>query len=255
MSEEVSVPAVEPAPEQQPTADVAPEVSTPEAPSEQPTKVFSQEEVDALIGKRLAREQRKWEREQALRAPPAQAPAAPVVPEQFESQDAYLAAAAEQRATQLLQEREAQRQQMETIEAYRDREEAAREKYDDFAQVAHNPNLPITQAMAQAIHASDVGPEIAYYLGTNPKEAARIANLQSPILQAKELGKIEAKLAENPPVKKTSTAPAPIAPVTARASGAPSIDTTDPRSIKSMTTSEWIAAERQRQIRKYEAQR
>jgi hypothetical protein len=76
-----------------------------------------------------------------------------------------------------------------------------------------------------------------------------------PILQAKEIGTIEAKLAVNPPVKKTSTAPAPIAPVAARSSGAPAYDTTDPRSLKTMTTSEWIEAERQRQIRKLEAQR
>jgi hypothetical protein len=32
-------------------------------------------------------------------------------------------------------------------------------------------------------------------------------------------------------------------------------DTTDPRSTKSMSTSEWIEAERRRQIKKYEAQR
>ena len=253
MSEEVVVPAAEPAPEQPTTAVVESEVQTPEAPPEQAPKTFSQEEVDALIGKRLAREQRKWEREQALRTQAPQTPAAPVTPEQYTSQEDYVQAAAEQRAAQLLQEREAQRQQAEVLETYQEREEAAREKYEDFAQVAHNPNLPITQAMAQAIHASEVGPEIAYYLGTNPKEAARIANLQSPILQAKELGKIEAKLAESPPVKKTSTAPAPIAPVNARVSGAPVVDTTDPRSISSMSTSDWINAERERQRKRWEA--
>jgi hypothetical protein len=95
---------------------------------------------------------------------------------------------------------------------------------------------------------------MAYYLGSNPKEAERISRL-SPLSQAKELGKIEAKLSDNPPVKKTSSAPAPIAPVTARSSGSPATDTTDPRSIKSMSTSEWIEAERQRQVKKWEAQR
>jgi hypothetical protein len=74
-------------------------------------------------------------------------------------------------------------------------------------------------------------------------------------MQAKEIGKIEARLASDPPVKKTSNAPAPISPVTARSTGAPSHDTTDPRSIKSMTTSQWIEAERARQMKKYEAQR
>jgi len=75
-------------------------------------------------------------------------------------------------------------------------------------------------------------------------------------LQAREIGKIEAKLASNPPVKKSSTAPAPIAPIAAaRSSGTPAYDTTDPRSVKSMSTSEWIEAERLRQIKKWEAQR
>ncbi len=108
--------------------------------------------------------------------------------------------------------------------------------------------------MADTIRASEVGPDVAYYLGTNVKETERIARLP-PILQAKEIGKIEAKLADNPPVKRTTSAPAPITPVTARGSNNnPSFDTTDPRSIKNMSTSEWIEAERARQMRKMQAQ-
>jgi hypothetical protein len=161
---------------------------------------------------------------------------------------------AEQKAQQLLARREAERQQTAVLEAYQDREEDARSKYDDFEQVAYNPNLPVTDYMAQAIQASDIGPEVIYHLGSNPKEAHRIANLP-PILQAKEIGRIEAKLASDPPTKRTSTAPAPLAPVTAtRSSSGPRYDTTDPRSLKSMSTSEWIEAERLRQIKKWEAQ-
>ena len=107
--------------------------------------------------------------------------------------------------------------------------------------------------MAQTIQASDIGPEVAYYLGSNPKEADRISRL-SPFLQAKEIGKIEVKLAESPSTKKSSSAPAPIQPVTPRGGNARVLDTTDPRSIKEMSTSEWIEAERQRQIRRWESQ-
>ena len=57
-----------------------------------------------------------------------------------------------------------------------------------------------------------------------------------------------------PPVKQTTRAPAPIAPVTPRG-GTAVYDTTDPRSVKSMSTSEWIEAERLRQIKKAEALR
>jgi hypothetical protein len=95
---------------------------------------------------------------------------------------------------------------------------------------------------------------LAYHLGANPKEAERISRLP-PLLQAKEIGRIEAKLAADPPTKKTSSAPSPISPVTARSTGSPAYDTTDPRSIKTMSTSDWIEAERQRQVKKQEALR
>ena len=255
-SQEV-VPAEVSAPEQVATAAPETEELAPEAvePSEAP-KSFTQEELDAAIGKRLAREQRKWEREQAARAAEKQLKAPVEIPpiEQFNSPDEYAEVLAERKAEELLARREQARMQSEIIESYHDKEEDARNKYDDFEQVAYNPKLPITDAMAQTIQSSDVGPDMAYYLGSNPKEADRISRL-SPLQQAKELGKIEAKLADNPVVKKTSSAPAPIAPITARSTGSPATDTTDPRSIKSMSTSEWIEAERQRQIRKYEAQR
>ena len=245
------VEAVAPAPEQVATAAPESVESTPaEKPAEAP-KTFTQEEVDALIGKRLAREQRKWERERQVKAPPP-APAELPPADQFESVEKYAEALAEKKAAELLAQREQQRQQQELVEQYHQREESAREKYEDFEQVAYNPRLPVTSVMAETIQASDIGPDIAYFLGSNPKEADRIARL-SPFLQAKEIGRIEAKLASSPPpVKQTTRAPAPIAPVTPRG-GSAAYDTTDPRSLKAMSTSEWIEAERQRQIKAWEA--
>lgn len=260
MSEEVQALAeVDSAPAPEVTATPEEASSTPEVAAEQSAeqtpeeKRFTQGELDEIIRKRLAKEQRKWDREQKLRVPAPAPTAEPPTQDQFESPEAYAEALAEQKAVQLIAQREAQRQQAELLDAYHEREEDARTKYDDFEQVAYNPQLPITQVMAQTIQASDIGPEMAYYLGSNPKEADRISRL-SPFLQAKEIGKIEAKLSDNPPVKKSSSAPAPIAPVTPRGNTARSLDTTDPRSIKEMSTSEWIEAERQRQIRKWEAQ-
>jgi len=246
-----------PAPEPAATAAPEPEVVAQEAetPEEKPAKTFTQEELDAMVGKRLARERRKWEREQSLKAkdaPRADAPAE--LPSRDADPEAYAEALAERKAEELLARREAERQQIEILSQYHDREESARERYDDFEQVAYNPNLPITGVMAQTIQASDLGPDLAYYLGSNPKEAERISRL-SPYLQAKEIGKIEVKLADNPPVKKTTSAPPPIKPVTAKSVGAPVRDTTDPRSVKEMSTSEWIEAERLRQIKKWEAMR
>ena len=242
MSEEVL--AEVPAPEQEATA-------APEPVEAQPgeVKTFSQEELDAAIGKRLAREQRKWERERVVTAPVV---AADPRPEQFDSTESYADALAMKKAEQLLYERDVQRQQTEVLGAYHDREEEARNKYDDFEQVAYNPSLKITTVMAQTIQSSDIGPDVAYYLGANPKEADRISRL-APYVQAKEIGRIEAKLASEPMVKKTSSAPPPFTPVTPSSKGASTYDTTDPRSIKSMSTSEWIAADRARQVKKMEA--
>lgn len=243
------------APEATAASDV-PVNETPESKQEA-TKTFSQEELDAIVSKRLAREQRKWEREQAAKQ--AELEAQRSVPKDlppadaFESPEAYAEALAYKKAEELLAQRERQKQQAEIIRAWHDREEDARSRYDDFEQVAYNPNVSISSVMAETIQASDIGPDIAYYLGSNVKEANRIATLP-PYLQAKEIGRIEAKLANEPVVKKTSSAPAPINPVKARASGAPAYDTTDPRSTKSMSASEWIEAERQRQIRKMQAQ-
>ena len=248
-----------PAPEPETTAASEPvDIQTPEEqPVEQEaSKTFTQEELDAIVGKRLAREQRKWEREQAQRLAeqqPRQQPA-DLLPEQFETYEDYADALAERKAQQLVARREAEQQQRALLDAYHEREETARDKYDDFEMVAYNPDLPVTEVMARAIQASEIGPDVLYHLGTNPKDAARIARLD-PILQAREIGKIEVQLGAAPPIKKASNAPAPIAPVTARTTGSPNYDTTDPRSVKSMSTSEWIEAERLRQIKKYEAQR
>jgi hypothetical protein len=227
------------------------------ADEQKESRVFTQDELDAAIGKRLAREQRKWEREQTQRQAEAQTLRAPAyIPpvDQFESPEAYADALAYKKAEELIAQRDQARQQSEILETYHEKEEEARSKYDDFEQVAYNPKLSITTVMAQSIQASDVGPEVAYYLGANPKEADRISRL-APILQAKEIGRIEAKMANDPPVRKTTSAPAPISPVTARSSGAPAYDTTDPRSTKTMSASEWIEAERARQMKKMQANR
>jgi hypothetical protein len=244
MSEEVAV-LEAPAPELEPTA-VAPEpvIET------EPARTYTQEEFDALAAKQrhvyeknLAREQRKWEREQTQRQSEQQTLTEPAT-----EPNAVL-----QKAEELVAAREAAKQQSQVLESYHEREEEARGKYDDFEQVAYNPKLTITDVMAETIQSSDVGPEIAYYLGSNPKDAGRISRLPA-LAQAKEIGKIEAKLASDPPVRRTTSAPAPISPVTARTSGSPAYDTTDPRSIKTMSASEWIEADRARQVKKAQAQ-
>jgi hypothetical protein len=238
--------AAVPATDQVVTATPEPVIDAP-VEKQAETKSFSQEELDAIVSKRLAREQRKWERERQVATPP---PVDVAPADTFESVDAY----AEALVAKKLEQRDQLRLQSEAIEQYHDREEEARGKYDDFEQVAYNPNIKITKVMAEAIHSSASGPDVAYYLGSNAKEADRISRL-APLAQAREIGRLEALVAASPPVKKTSTAPEPFTPVTPRSSGSPSFDTTDPRSIQTMTTSEWIAADRARQVKKLAAKK
>ena len=250
MSDEVLAEA--PAPEQVATAAPEPEIAAPvEAQPESP-KSFSQEELDAAIGKRLAREQRKWEREARQAEAPKPVPVEHVTPEQFTTTEEYVEALTTSKAQQIVQQQQYAKQQQELLGSYHEKEEDARGRYEDFEQVAYNPKLPITNVMAQTIQAADNGPDIAYYLGTNPKGADRIVRL-TPILQAKEIGRLEAKVASEPATKRTSSAPAPISPVTARGGHSSGFDTTDPRSIKTMTTSQWIEAERARQVKRQDA--
>ena len=249
MSEELQGEAVAAAPESGGTAN--PETVENAAPEEaEAPKTFTQEELDAILSKRLAKEQRKWERELAARA--AEEPRAqqgPPRPDQFASFDEYTDALADYKADQKIAKQEAQKRHSEVEATYADREEEARNKYDDFESVAYNPNLRVTSEMADVIKASDIGPEIIYHLGSHPKEADRISRL-SPLLQAREIGKIEASLNANPPVKKASSAPDPIKPVGSRAS-TPKYDPTDPRSVKTMTDKEWIEARNRQQAKKY----
>jgi len=176
------------------SAQNAPEVAENQPEQTPEEKKFTQAEIDAMISKRLAREQRKWEREQQAKLAQPQAPKEVPPIEHFESPDAYAEALAVRKAEELLAQREFQKQQAEINDAYHEREEEARAKYDDFEQVAYNPKLPISNAMAETIQASDIGPDIAYYLGSNPKEAARIAALNSPILHLKKLAELKQRL-------------------------------------------------------------
>lgn len=90
------------------------------------------------------------------------------------------------------------------------------EKYPDFAEVAESETVKISTVMAAAlINAGEVGRDIQYFLGKNPKEAERIAAIPFAPQQVFELGRIAAQLAAAPK-RVMTTAPDPITPVTSR---------------------------------------
>jgi hypothetical protein len=94
---------------------------------------------------------------------------------------------------------------------WQDRQNKAMEKYDDYYEVVTNRSVPLNDHMANAIMESELGPDVAYYLGTHLNEAQRIASLSS-VSAIREIGKIEARLGSTS-TKKTTQSPSPINPV------------------------------------------
>ena len=181
-------------------------------------KTFTQAEVDALVQKRLQKEERRiarrFEQEQREHVQ-AQKLATQPEREAFRNEDDYINAQiehlAEKKAIEKLQEREAFKRQQEQAETFLEKAEKATEKYPDFQVVVSNPNLKINEGMAEFIADSELGADVAYYLGTNPMKAAQIAQM-SPIKAARELTRIEAEIDAKPKPRLTK-APEPISPV------------------------------------------
>lgn len=253
---------------------VVPEATPPEAPPEptpeQPTRSYSQKEVDEIVGKvkdNAARKRAELRRDletfkrMAFDKVPQREPSQPQTPptqeqepklEQFGSYDDFVKATARYEATKHAksvteadrkeaEQRSVRERQQAAINSHLERQTKAMEKFEDYEDVAfRNPHM--TEHMAGAIVESEMGPEVAYWLGKNQAESARIAKL-SPVQQVKELGKIEAKLEAPaaPPEPKPSAAPEPITPVGGKATTA----TDEPSERDDIAT--WIR-KRQKQV-------
>lgn len=117
------------------------------------------------------------------------------------------------------------------------------EKYADFREITSREPKDggpvISTIMAEAVMESDSGIDLLYYLGSHPKEAAKIAEL-SPVAQARAIFQLEDKVkAQSAPPR--SQAPAPIKPIRGGSAAA-----TKP--ISQMNMAEY-AAHRNKQIR------
>ncbi len=85
----------------------------------------------------------------------------------------------------------------------------AKGRYQDFEQVAFT--APISDELAQMVAESEVGADLAYFLGSNTEIAQQVSSLP-PIQAARELGRIEASLTAPKP-KTTTKVRAPIDPI------------------------------------------
>lgn len=170
---------------------------------------------------------------------PAKAEEAPNKPkvEDFSTYEDFTEALADFKATQIVDKRiaqiEAQNQQKAAeaehtarVDAYVARLDDARTRIPDFDEVVGTDDIKITAAMHEVLMDSEAGADLAYWLGKNPAEAAKIAKL-APIQAARALGKVEASLSveatpapETPKPKAVSAAPAPVRPVSTKSASA-----------------------------------
>ena len=231
-----AAPAAQPEATQENVATGTEATAATETDETKPEKTFSQAELNDIVEKRLAKERRRLQREASLEAEnralkaqvdgqqrPAQQAEDPdkPKPEQFKTYEEYLDKLSDwkldQREKAAVAQREAEtaKSTQQTVQKrWTENSQKAREKHADFDHVI-DQDLEISRPMLDAILDSEIGPEVAYFLGKNPAEAQRIAGL-SPTAAAREIGKIEAKLAPAAePEKKPepSKAPAPATPV------------------------------------------
>lgn len=113
--------------------------------------------------------------------------------------------------------RETQRAQEQALTSWQERAAAFRAKQPDFDVVVANPALPFNGTLKDLILASDVGPQVAHYMGqpANVAEAVRISRMP-PMQQAAAFGRLEAKVSAAPPPpppKARTNAPPPPNPI------------------------------------------
>lgn len=232
------------------TAPQSPEVTTTEGATAAPAqpaadkpaeKRFTQEELERELGKRLAIQERRRQREleaEVRRLSEAQAPAkAPAAApddaapkrDDYDSYEDFIRADARYVAKQEYEAREKAKEtaaneakvkaERETqVKTFTERLQAAAQKYDDFDEVYQvAATARITDEMFEAMTAAEEGAELAYFFGKNPDEATRIAQL-APRAQAVEIGKLAVRIAaadasapaSNPAAAPIAAKPAPV---------------------------------------------
>lgn len=200
---------------------------TPDKPKEHELPKGVQRRIDRITRAKYEAEARNKmleERIQALEqtSKPSQPQGAPKI-EDFQDFDQYLNARDEFLAKKMKSEtiaeyekrqqaESAQRERQKTLDTYQKRVAQAVKELPDFDDVVYRPDVTISDVMAHTIMESDAGPKVAYYLGTHPDEAERIADL-SPVAAIKELTRIEDKLSKT----KATNTPPPTNPVGSRA--------------------------------------
>lgn len=115
--------------------------------------------------------------------------------------------------------------QAKVVETYSERAKSFAAKTPDYDEVLSDvDDIPLSAAIREIVLSSENGPELAYELAKNREECARICKLP-PLAAAREMGKIESRLASSASEikaepKKITNAPKPLEPVGGSGKGA-----------------------------------
>lgn len=234
-------PKAEDAPEEQPSGEIETPPTAQEKPKQDfiPKHRFNEVYAERMQLRRELDEMRRMMQQFQGNAPKADQPTGPAEPkrENYRSEEDYALAVVDWRA-----EIKAEAKANAAIEAFVKKQQEEREateratrearvqealekasqKYPDFYEVVTTAQVRPSDAVLAAMEESDTPGDLAYHLSANPAEMQRL-NALSPVAAAREIGKLEAKLAAGsgqPAKPKVSKAPPPISPVgTAKGNG------------------------------------
>lgn len=245
------VPVVEPDAATDVVADADAPAPQPVIPAAPPESDKVQKRIDELIWKNA---ELKRQLDASQKPPTPVEPAKPIVAptlEQFDydqskyqqAQNEYLSAMVKLGVSEELA-KERQQAKVET------REKTFHQRQQDFAKtnpeyvekVIRADTLPISTSAQSLIKEMDAGPQVALYLVNHQEEALQIMQM-SELMQARELGRIEAKLDKpvvTPAIPKVSQAPPPPAKIEATDSTV-TPKPSDPESDK-LSDAEWRKA-------------
>ena len=181
-----------------------------------------QPRIDELTKARreAERERDYWRSQAAARANPPPEPPKKPTPDQFDSYDQYVEALTDWKADQKIDEKltkrdeqtTAQTQAQRRAEAWAQRVQDAAKVIPDLNQVLAASEVRVSDAVTELLLESDLGPQIAYHLDRNPDLAEKL-NAMSPTQAAREIGRLEVKLAPSETPAETRS-DAPSEPVT-----------------------------------------
>ena len=223
----------------------APAEAQPEDATRDPSRVYTQDELDKIAAKIKKNERYRTKkeieayyqgRESAQPKPEPQQPVGgepqPPVRASFASYEEYLDAKAEftgRRAAENYRKeyeakQSAEKQAAERTKRTTEFQTKLNEKYPDITErVGAIAHIQMPEGMSDAITESEFGPDILNHFASNPEDFERIAALK-PSHALREIGRLEARLEGAPPkkpelvaVKPPSRAPAPIKPLSGSA--------------------------------------